>query len=1499
MEYQYKLIVSNQTFYKEFEISADLEKVKLGTTSNCEFRLNPDFFFENIEIEFEKKDKWNILCNDNVYISRGDVRKLLFSELHHGDVLHICYASSGEAAFELRFLIDFGSDGTNYSLKIDLSQMQELSIGDSSSANIQLSTEYSRNTSVFIKQMEKGVCLVEKSSLYGTYVNGKRINKSIVLNDYDFISVADFSAYYKGKELYFSKKNVRLNGIGNFVEQVEIDEQYPMFIRNTRVKSKCDRTPIKVLDPATIPTKPELNIVTSLMPTIAMFALVVVLRGIMSTSGGTFVIFSICSMGLGVITSIISIFDKKKKYKADCENRKTTYLNYIANKKEEIEAARQEELECLREQYYSTEQDLEHIESFSACLFDRIPEDEDYLDVYLGVGITSAKRLIDYKVQEKLESGDELCQIPGQLSEEYKYIHNAPVVVGLRDANAIGVIGTETQMYEMMKCILIDVVSRQYYGDVNIYALLDEKCEKYDWLRLLPHIQGNSRQRNIVCDNESKNNIFENLYKELTARSETKHQIGFNIVFVMAEQGIKSHPISKFIENAAELNTVFIFFEPEMALLPLHCSKVIQIENDNKAILFDTQNKTERKTFSYAIVPDERLKQAIKILAPIFCEEISLESSLRKNISLFELLGIYSVNDLDLAARWRQSRIYDSMAVPLGVNVKDDIVYLDLHEKFHGPHGLVAGTTGSGKSEILQTYILGAATLFHPYEIGFVIIDFKGGGMVNQFKNLPHLIGAITNIDGKAIERSLKSIKAELLKRQNLFAEAEVNHIDKYIKEYKAGKVKIALPHLVIIVDEFAELKAEQPEFMKELISAARIGRSLGVHLILATQKPAGQVNDQIWSNSKFKLCLKVQTQEDSNEVLKSPLAAEIREPGRAYLQVGNNEVFELLQSGFSGSPEKSDNNNLKSFDITSMDFKGNRTLIYRQRPRKNASPRTQLDAIVDYVNQYCNVHNIQHLPEICLPALQEMIVCDSARYGCGRNMEFKTAIGIYDDPEHQYQGNAEISIGTSNTLIIGSSQYGKTNLIEVIIRSLAETYMPADINMYIIDFASMVLKNFEKLAHVGGVVCPSDDEKLKNLFKYLGDQINYRREKMLSVGVSSFISYKEAGYKDIPQIVVFIDNMTALKELYLQDNDVLSNLCREGNSVGISFVIANAQTSGLGYKYLANFATRIALFCNEPSEYSSIFGSCRIKPDEVPGRCLLELEKTLFECQTFLAFEGEREIERVRRMQEFLADINGKVSGRANPIPEIPDILSEQYVIDNFSNTLGARKMIIGISYESITPLFSDITKKNFIAVSGREGSGKSNFIKYFTRIFANMHESVRIIAFDDYKKKLFGINCNRVSYTYESTTENCKKILQNINIFLQDRYQDLIHGDELTNEWLLLIINSEDVANYISNDKELMLIIRNIISKYKMLNIFVIIGNVPNAQVVYGTPEIYKVVKDERNIVLFDDLENCKLVDIPLATIRNNKKKINLGDAYYILGNECYKVKTPMAIH
>ena len=1499
MDYQYKIIVNNQSFYKEYEISSDTETVKLGTTSACEFRLNPEYFFGNLEILIDHQGEWRLTCPDELYISRGDIRKLFYTNLKHGDLFSVYYSESGEFAFQIRFLIDFEAEIPKYDWYIDLEENPRIVIGDRREANIELESDFGKNTQVVIEKRNNDVLLIEKKSQLGVNVNGKRITETVSLKDYDFISVADFFGYYKKKKLYFCHKNLRINNISKYSDPLTRETTYPKFVRNTRIKVERDTTPIKVLDPASIPVKPEMNIATSLMPSIAMFALVVVLRGVLSTTGGTFVLFSICSMGLGVVTSIISIFDKQKKYKKDCEKRRTTYLSYIENKKKEIDKARTEELECLKAQYYSTIEDAEHIKSFSSVLFDRIPEDDDFLDVYLGIGTTKASRIIDYKLQEKLETGDDLCSMPTELAASCRDIPNAPVILGLKKANAVGIVGEEKNRYNMMKNILLDLICRQYYGDLSIYVLLDNE-KKYEWLQLLPHIQSGYAPRKIVCDSESKNNIFENLYKELTLRCESKTQTGFNVVFVMTEYNIKNHPISRFIEQASELNTVFLFFEPKVELLPLHCTNIIEIISETNALVYEAKNKLEKTSFEYAYISDDEIRKLVEILAPVYCDEISLEGALRKNISLFELLGIYDVRDIKLAENWKKSKIYDSMAVPLGVNVKDDVVYLDLHEKFHGPHGLVAGTTGSGKSEILQTYILGAATLFHPYEIGFVIIDFKGGGMVNQFKGLPHLLGAITNIDGKAIERSLKSIKAELLKRQSLFAEAEVNHIDKYIKAYKEGKVKMALPHLVIIVDEFAELKAEQPEFMKELISAARIGRSLGVHLILATQKPAGQVNDQIWSNSRFKLCLKVQTQEDSNEVLKSPLAAEIREPGRAYLQVGNNEIFELLQSGFSGSPEKSDQGNQKAFDIYELDFKGKRRCVYRQRPRKTESSRTQLEAIVEYVHEYCEKAKIQKLPDICLPGLDTSIGFNNELYGCKKNLKMGISFGMYDDPDHQLQSQAVAEISDSNIMIIGSAQYGKTNLLETIVRSLAENYSPAEVNIYIIDFASMVLKNLEKLAHVGGVVCPADDEKLKNLLKYLTDQINYRREAMLSVGVSSFLAYKEAGYKEFPQIVLIIDNFTALKDLYLQDNDILLNLCREGISVGISIIIANAQTSGLGYKYMANFATRIAMFCNEPSEYSSVFGTCRMRPDEVQGRCLVEIEKTLYECQTFLAFDGEREIERIQNMQKFVQKINDKYGNKkAALIPEIPDMLGEQYIVSNFLGNVAENDIVLGLSYDSVMPLTIDTKKKNLLAVSGTDNSGKANFVIYCANYMARVHSKIRFLIFDNYKKKLNVLEEKYKNVKYETTDENCEELFEELNIYLQDQYQDMIHGDDISTEWTLLIINNEDIISKISSSKKTLQIFKDLVSKYKCLNLFVMISNIPNAPIVYGAPEVYKIIKEDRNLVFFDNLENSKVMDVALTIIRSNKKKILLGDAFYIKGNECFKIKTPLALH
>lgn len=342
--------------------------------------------------------------------------------------------------------------------------------------------------------------------------------------------------------------------------------------------------------------------------------------------------------------------------------------------------------------------------------------------------------------------------------------------------------------------------------------------------------------------------------------------------------------------------------------LPKECSAVIELQEETGLIYNKKDISGKKLLFKPDIYIRENADKYSTQLANIYLDVQGAGFNLPNLIPFLQLFGVGRIEHLNALQRWKENNPTKSLQTEVGVNTLGDKFMLDLHEKYHGPHGLVAGMTGSGKSEFIMTYILSLAVNYHPYEVAFILIDYKGGGMAKTFEKLPHTAGIITNLDSAAIKRSLISIESELKRRQKIFSdiskEIGTSNIDiyEYQKLYREGIANEPLQHLFIISDEFAELKAQQPEFMAQLISTARIGRSLGVHLILATQKPAGVVDDQIWSNSKFKVCLKVQDRADSMDMLKRPDAAELTRTGRFYLQVGYNELFELGQSAWSGA---------------------------------------------------------------------------------------------------------------------------------------------------------------------------------------------------------------------------------------------------------------------------------------------------------------------------------------------------------------------------------------------------------------------------------------------------------------------------------------------------------------------------------------------------------------------------------------------------------------------
>lgn len=1507
MENSYKLVLFGNGIYQEIELS-DSTQMKIGTTNNCKFRFDKKAFFEEFEIEVALIDgSWRMMCSDNLYIAMDGIMKQYSVNLSHGDEVMVKYQNGNAELFSVSFLIDFDRNENKYDRQIDITEASQIVIGGNNNCDIFINNEYIGHDYITLTRQNNGYLLEDNNTQYGIYVNGFKIDeKKVLVNDFDFFMVGGCQFYVKFGHLYTDSKTAVA---GNRLSSIDLSQQnnqmqYPKFHRNTRVHVVVPDTKIEILQPKEKPQEPEKNILLTILPTIMSTMMMMVMRSMMS-SNKIFVIYCGVMMVIGVSTSLITHFSQGRKYRKDMQKREMEYTEYARKQEEKIKDLRKKEKEALDEIYISTKEEVEEAVNFDSRIFEKDKTDEDYMSIYIGRGRKKSRCEVEYKEQEFKDTEDKLQDYPKMLHDEYEYIDDVPITISLNEVNALGIIGDRTSQYNLLKNITMDLCIRHFYDDVKFFYLFEEQdIAKFSWMRWLKNVRNSDNTiRNFMYDEKSRKNLFEYIYADLSMRESLDEGavklLPDVVVFVYSMEGIEKHPVSKYIKKCNKYGYTFIFFNEYKELIPQGCDWFIYL-SENKSVLLNTKDKDDNAEFSYEVIDDNIAAYISKKLGCAYVDKVNLASALTSNISLFKLLNIMSVDDLDLGQRWANSKVYESMAAPLGVKSGNEIVCLDLNEKHHGPHGLVAGTTGSGKSEILQSYILSIATLFHPYEIGFVIIDFKGGGMVNQFKNLPHLIGSITNIDGMEIDRSLMSIKAELKKRQEVFAKYNVNHIDAYIKLFKQGKADMPLPHLILIVDEFAELKMDQPEFMKELISAARIGRSLGVHLILATQKPSGVVDDQIWSNSKFKLCLKVQNKQDSNEVLKSPLAAEIKEPGRAYLQVGNNEIFELFQSAYSGADVNADKmGNKKSFKLFGLNLLGQKQLLYEQKANKSGQTQTQLDAIVDYVADYCAKKHIDRLPGICLPSLESVINYEFMARKAQVETDINVCLGIYDDPSNQLQDTLFNNITQNNTFILGSSQYGKTNLLQDMIKGIAMQYTPDEVNIYILDFASMILKTFESLNHVGGVITASDDEKLKNFFKMMRSEIDKRKAILSEMGLSSFSAYRDCGNRELAQIVIMVDNMTALRELYLVNEDNFLPICREGLSVGISVVVTNQQMVGMGYKYLSNFSNRIAFFCNDSGEYSTLFGHCKMKCRNIPGRGICEIDKTLYEFQSYLAFEGEKEIDRVKAVKEFIADINERYTDQmAKKIPEIPEILTEKLAAQ-YEYKPGYN-IFVGLDYKTIMPLYFKLLQMNMFAIIGMQGMGRKNFIENIVKSL-DRHKGVEpaeVYVYDDVMRSLDRLNKYEVVKEYSmDAAQICEKIAE-VSGVLEERYNSMRQDPKnfkLNEEkYILFIIHNKDAIDNICADKECLQKYKDILSKYKNMKAGFVFSNVENAQIPFNANDIMKQLKDKKAFVAFNNIQDIKITDIPLATAKENKKPIKPGDCFVIINNGVGKIRT-----
>ncbi len=1090
------------------------------------------------------------------------------------------------------------------------------------------------------------------------------------------------------------------------------------FYRSPRFKRDISAFKLKVDMPPPKQSGDEIPLMMSMGPAMTM--------GIASLSTGIYgflngnKLAAITSGSMLAGTVLWPVLTKRfeRRRRAQKENmRIDKYRIYIERLKNRIYKECEYQKEILDENIIGIEECERRIEARDRKLWERMPGQNDFLELRFGVGAIELNEEIQYPAKKFVIEEDVLEEELYEFLDGPRLLKNVPISISLYENHITGIVGVDEYTDEFVNGLILQLAALYSYDEVKLVFISDSV--DFSYVKWLPHIWSNDMAIRFYAASKQDlkyiSEVLEAVIEKRRALSdeEIKNCEPYYVVFCLNNDiGFSSELISKICTSKKRVNFSLIYCCRALQYLPKECTKIIELKNTSEARLYDKDDITGKVlSFRPDIFKASASMEGIsKGLANIFLDIYKGAFVMPRLIGFLDMYKVGRIEHLNPLNRWKENDPTKTLGAIIGVDAKGEDFVLNIHEKGDGPHGLIAGMTGSGKSELIMTYILSMAVNYSPYEVAFVFIDYKGGGMAKTFEELPHTAGIITNLDGAEVKRSLLSNQFVLNRRQKILAEKGKSHgicnidIYKYQKMYREGSVSEPLQHLIIISDEFAELKMGQSEFMAQLISAARIGRSLGVHLILATQKPAGIVDDQIWSNSRFRICLKVQDKTDSMDMLKRPEAAALNDTGRFYMQVGYNEVFRMGHSAWAGAPYYPSDAPLKVSDesIEIVNSSGER-LISAEIDKSRGlhlKPVKQADEITKYLAAIAKDENISIRPLWLKPLPAHIYIDELAKkYKWQKDDELNPIIGEYDDPANQLRRLLSLPFTREgNAILYGGERSGKTTLITTLIYSLISLYEPSDVNIYILDFASETLSAFADAPHVGDIVFSYEAEKVNNLFKLLMGQLQLRKRLLADFG-GDILLYNRISDKRLPFIVTVLNGYAAFAESYENNLMQLQMLTREGCKYGIYFIITLTGSSGMGYRLIQNFKQVLTLQLSSENDYSSVIGKTEgLIPAKYKGRGLIRLG-AVYEFQSAEPFKGENVFSKIRDECKKMGE---KSPLKAKRIPVLPEIVDIKFLKKDIRND--TMLLPIGVAADSLETVFFDFGKNYISHIQSRD---------------------------------------------------------------------------------------------------------------------------------------------------------------------------------------------------
>ena len=1138
--------------------------------------------------------------------------------------------------------------------------------------------------------------------------------------------------------------------------------------------------------PELVPNDGAGGVLTSLLPMIGSIGSIVMIS--FTNAGPTGFItgglFLLSSLGFVAVNG----WRQRAQRSAQVLSNRREYLAYLAELRQTVRvAARQQRRhENWMRPAPST---LAFIAEDRTRVWERTPGDDGYL--VTRVGVSDQPLCVTLEAPE-LPPLAQLDPVAASAAHRLMLTHEIqpalPVGVALGDYGKVEVTGDDEEAVRSLARAMVASSATLHHPDNLQIAVLadDAKLAQWEWAKWLPHTQSpraNDRLGAVRMIGSSLDELQDLLPGDLRERPRFARATAPTPQVLLVVDGVQlplGHPIVggdgmlgvtvlELPERWGELTS------PDTLRIALPApgiaasAELLDLHEPIRTFTADTLSIAEAEATARRLLPMHS--------SPAIVAEAGATSTQTQR-ELVDLLALPDVRDVDFESSWAGRLERDRLRVPIGQDTSGTPLVLDLKESAQqgmGPHGVLIGATGSGKSEVLRTLVLALALTHSPEQLNFVLVDFKGGATFAGMAGMPHVSAIITNLGSELalVDRFQDALQGEVVRRQELLrAAGNFANVSDYEKARRGGRTDLEpLPALVIVADEFSELLAAKPEFVDSFINIGRVGRSLQVHLLLASQRLEEGKLRGLDTYLSYRIGLRTFSAAESRTVLGVPDAYTLpQEPGVGYLKADTENLVQFRAAYVSGAPRtrrraigtgkgtaEAAAGDVEIFTARRQAMpepptKDDRPVI--EEPLGRADDRSTFQIAVERMSGHGPAAHQVWLPPLSDPASLDQLMPDLVAdpllglvSPSWRSAGALTVpIGIVDVPLEQRRERLTVSLGgaAGHGAIVGSPLSGKSTMARTLVSALALTATPAELQVFVLDFGGGSFAGMQSHPHIAGVAMRTEGEAVRRTVAQVESVLDAREQYFRRHGVDSIDTYRarraqglvDDGYGDV---FLVVDGWATVRAEYEPLEARIQTLAARGLSFGVHIVVTANRWLEIRASMKDLIQTRIELRLGDPSDSEVDRKQAANVSQNAPGRGLSSRKLQMLGALPRIDGRAEA-VGLVDGVDDMIARVSAAWTGSAGPKLRL---LPELITLDQLRAAAGAddKRVLLGLDEAGLQPFGIDPTQEQHLFLYGDAGMGKTSFLRgivdEITRLYAPNEAKIFVV---DFRRALLG---------------------------------------------------------------------------------------------------------------------------------------------------------------